>query len=99
MTCMPYACYVQLKDQPSLKMLPTMSVHSATGHNLCLVGLMCCEATTVKLEFKYTFIMCRKSQRDLIIGLDMQQLYCLGSDWTDNGWMFIHQDTDISVVP
>ena len=25
----------------------------------------------------------------------MQLLYCLGCDWTDNGCMFLHQDTDV----
>ena len=34
-----------LKDLPSLKMVSAMPVHSATGHDLCPVGLTYCEVT------------------------------------------------------
>ena len=30
-----YACYMKLNDSPLLKFICAMSVHSATGHNLC----------------------------------------------------------------
>ena len=33
--------------------------------------------------------------KQLVVGLYMQQLNDLGCDWTDNGLMFLHQDTDI----
>ena len=33
MSCMSYTCYMRLKDPPSLKMVPAMSVYSATGHD------------------------------------------------------------------
>ena len=33
MSCMSYACCEKLKDLPSLKTVPSMSVHTATGHD------------------------------------------------------------------
>ena len=63
MSCMQYACYKKLKYPPSLKMLSSMSVHSATGHDLCPVGLTCCEVTIGKSQFKHIFIMCNKLQK------------------------------------
>ena len=32
--CVSYACYMRLKDLPSLKMISAMSVHSGIGHYL-----------------------------------------------------------------
>ena len=80
MSCMLYACYVKLKDPPSLKMVLAMSVHSATGHDLCLAGLTSCKVTVGKLQFKHTFIVCKKVQKEPVIGLHMQQLHHLGCD-------------------
>ena len=50
------SCYVKLKNPPSLKKVPAMSVHSVTGHDLCPVGLMCYEVTIDKSQFKLKFI-------------------------------------------
>ena len=57
---MSYACYAKLRDPLSLKTVPAMLVHSATDHDLCPVGLMCCEITISTSQFKHTFIVCRK---------------------------------------
>ena len=73
MSCISYACYTKLKDSPSLKMVFSMSVHSATGHDLCLKGLTYCKVTRGKSKLRHTFIMYKKLQK-LLIGLDMQQL-------------------------
>ena len=56
-----------------IEILSTMSVHSATPHDICPIGLTCCEVTIWKSHFKHTFIVCTKLQKKpLIIGLDMQ---------------------------
>ena len=39
MSCISYACYVKPKDQPYLKTVLVMSVHTTTGHDLCSAGL------------------------------------------------------------
>ena len=82
---MAYACYMKLKALPSLKMISAMSVHAAMGHALCSIGLTCCRGTIGKSQFSHTFILCKKLQKELVIGLDMQQIHNLGSDWTNDG--------------
>ena len=77
---MPYAWYAKLRNPPSLKTVPTMSVHSANGHDLCPIGMMCCEITIGTFPLKHTFIVWKK-----VFGLDMQWLNHLGCSWTDNG--------------
>ena len=76
MSFMFYAsCYLKLKDPSSLKILSSMSVHSGTGCNLYPVGLVCCEVTIGKLQFRHTFFVCKKLQKELVIDLDMQHLH------------------------
>ena len=66
-------------------MISVISVQLAMGHDLCPIGLMCCDVTIHKSQFRYTFIVCKKLQNELVIGLDMQQLHCLGCEWTNDG--------------
>ena len=97
MSCILYACCVILKDLPSLKIVSGMSVHSATGCDLCPEGLTCYEVIVGRLQLRHTFTMCKKLQNELLIGLDMQLLHCLGYDWTNDGWMFLHWGMDILI--
>ena len=76
--CMSCICYVKLKEPPSLKMVPATSVQSATSHDLCPVGIMCCEVTLHKSQFQHTFIVCKKLLKELVIGLDMQMFHHTG---------------------
>ena len=59
MNCMSYMYNMKLKDQLPLKNVPKMSVHSVTGHHLCLIGLMCCGNMIGNLQFRHTFIVCK----------------------------------------
>ena len=72
-----------------------MSVHSAMGHDLCPIGLACCEVTIGKSQFRHMFIVCKRLQKELVIGLDMQHLHHLGCDCTNDGQMFLHQGVNI----
>ena len=74
-----------------------MSVHSPTGHDICLVGLTCCGITIGKLQFGHTFIVCKKSKKVLVISLDMKQLHHLGCNWTNDRQMFLHHRTNILI--
>ena len=38
-----------------------------------------------------------KLQKELFIGFDMQQVHCLGCNWTNNGCMFLHHSSDILI--
>ena len=48
-----------------------MSVLSSTGHDLYPVGLMFCEVTTSKSQFKHNFIMYMELKKEVVFGLDM----------------------------
>ena len=67
------------------KMISAVSVPSPTCHDLCPIDLTCCEVTIGKSQFRYTFIICKKLQKVLLIDQDMQQLHLLGFDWTNDG--------------
>ena len=88
---------MKLKDPPSLKTVPAMSVHSATGHDLCPVELTCCEITIGKSQFKHTFIVCKRLRKELINGLNMQQFHYLCCNQTDNKQIFLHQATKVVI--
>ena len=42
--------------------------------------------------------MCKNLQKDLVIVPDMQQFHQLGYNWTANGWMLLHQGTNILLI-
>ena len=69
MSCISLAWNVKLKDPPSLKMIAAMSEHSATSHDLCPIGLACCEVTIGKSQFKHTFTVCKKLKKNLLLVL------------------------------
>ena len=64
-----------------------MSVHSAMGQDLCLMGIMHCKVMLGNTQFLHTFV-CKSLEKEPVIGLDMQQLHCLGCGRTDSGHMF-----------
>ena len=74
-----------------------MYIHLATRHDLHLVGLTCHRFMIGNHKFKYTLILCETLQKEIIIRHDMQQLYQLGCDWTDNNCMFLHQGVKVLI--
>ena len=46
------------------------------------------------LLYRHTFIACKNMRKDLVIGLDMKHLHCLGCHWINNRHMFLHQGTN-----
>ena len=95
--CMLHVCYIKLKNPPSLGDVPTMSGHLATGYIPCPIGVMCCRIMTGNFQFRHTFIVFNNLQRELIIGLGMQQLYQLVCDWTDSDHALLHQGTIVLI--
>ena len=53
MNCMSHTCCLKLKDPMSLRHASSMSVCLTVKHDLCLVGLMCCENAIGKLKFRH----------------------------------------------
>ena len=41
--------------------------------------------------------MCRNLQKELVIGLNMKQLYQLGGGWNDNGYMLLQQVANVLI--
>ena len=80
MSHMSYACYAELKELSLIKMISALSVHLASSHDLCPIGLTCCEVTISKLQLRYTFIVCNELQEDLVFVLDVKHLHHLGCD-------------------
>ena len=66
---MSYTCYVKQQDPPSLKMVPAMSVQSATGHDLCPMGLACCEAIIGNHNLNTTSSHARSYKKTLLLVL------------------------------
>ena len=50
--------------------------------------LIHCETVLNDTQFMHSFIVCKNLWKELLIRLDMQQLHCLGCDWTENGECF-----------
>ena len=47
MTYMLYVFYLRLKDLICLRTVPAMTIHSGMWHDLCSLGLRCCEIMIV----------------------------------------------------
>ena len=69
---MSYACHMKLKDPQPLHNLSALSVHSATGQNLCPIDLTHYNLMLGNTQFMSIFIVCKNSQKEPIIGLNMQ---------------------------
>ena len=44
-------------------------ITSTSGHDLCPIGLTCCEITIGKFQFQHSFIVCKMSEKDLSLAL------------------------------
>ena len=84
------SCYTKLKDLPPLQNIQALTVHSAIRHDISPLGLIHCVIVLGGDQFINTFIVCKNLQKELIVWLEMQQVHCLGGEWTENGHMFLH---------
>ena len=74
-----------------------LSIHSMTGHDLYLMGLMQCNVIPDHIQFMHTFIVCKNTWKELVVGLDMQHLYHLGCDWPESHHKFLHQGAQVFI--
>ena len=56
-------------------------LHSAMGHNLQPLGKPNCEVSIGGISMTHSFIVCKHLTEDLVIGLDMHQIYRIGCNW------------------
>ena len=81
---------------PHLQNLHVLSAHSATSHDLFPMGFSTlCNIMLGHTQVMHTFIVCKTLLKELVRGLGMQQLHCLGSDWTEKHHMFIQQTVQV----
>ena len=52
-----------------------------------------CEATVTlgPKDFIYTFIVCKELTSSVILGLDFSSQFFIGTDWTNDRRMYLHQ--------
>ena len=60
MSCMSYTCHVKLKDLPPSQNRHVLSVHSATGHDPCSMGLVQHNVLSYT-QFMHTLTVCRNT--------------------------------------
>lgn len=94
---MSYECYTKLQSAPGLNLTSYVNVVSATGSNLMPLGHVELDITIGNTSFKQRVIVCKNLQQSLIIGLDMQRCYRIGTSWTSQGHMYLHQDDKVLV--
>ena len=61
-SCMSQTYYQQLM-LPSLRLIHTYQVGSATGSNLCPLGITECEFKIGEKDYKYDFVVCKNLTR------------------------------------
>jgi len=71
--------------------VPGLSVKNASGKSMEPEGVLEKEITIGGKTFKHQFIVCKGMTSSVLLGLDFASKYKVGSDWTSDGHMFLHQ--------
>ena len=90
-SCMSFECFEKAFQKGTLNNSQCIKVENASGKSMEPVGL--CEATVTlgPKTFFHTFIVCKELTSSVILGLDFSSKYRIGTDWTDDGKMYLHQ--------
>ena len=90
-SCMSNDCFMATMPQASLSEASHISVKNASGKSMEPMGI--CHTTIVlgPKSFKHSFIVCRHLTSSLILGLDFSSQHRIGTDWTHDGRMYLHQ--------
>ena len=81
-------------DKPVIQRTPHLNVTSTSGNDLESLGFATCTFDLDDLTVTHNFIICHQLKQPMIIGLDLQQKYKLGTYWGDDGKMHLHKDTE-----
>ena len=82
-SCMSQTFYQQLM-LPTMRSIYTYQVKSATGSNLCLMGITGCEFKIGDRGYKTDFVVCKNLTRPCILGIDFLRKQHLAG-WTAEG--------------
>ena len=83
-SCMSQTYYQQLM-LPSVRPIYTYQVRSATGSNLCLLGITEFEFKIGEKDYKNDFVVCKNVTRPCILGIDILRKHGIFAGWTPKG--------------
>ena len=83
-SCMSQTFYQQLM-LPSMINIYTYQVKSATGSNLCPMGITGCEFKIGDRGYKTDFVVCKNLTRPCILGIDFLIKHNIFAGWTAEG--------------
>ena len=91
-SCMSYKCFESAFHTGQLQEIQCIKVENASGKSMEPIGL--CEATVTlgPKDFLHTFIVCKELTSSVILDLDFSSQFLIGTDWTKNRTMYLHQD-------
>ena len=83
-SCMSQTFYQQLM-LPTMRNIYTYQVKSATGSNLCPMGITGCEFKIGDKGYKTDFVVCKNLTRPCILGIDFLRKHNIFAGWTAEG--------------
>ena len=83
-SCMSQTFYQQLM-LPTMRSIYTYQVKSATGSNLCPMGITGCEFKVGDKGYRTDFVVCRNLTRPCILGIDFLRKHNIFAGWTAEG--------------
>ena len=83
-SCMSQTYYQQLM-LPSVRPIHTYQVKSATGSNLCPLGITECEFKIGEKDYKNDSVVCKNLTRPCILGIDFLRKHGIFAGWTPKG--------------
>ena len=83
-SCMSQTFYQQLM-LPLMRNIYTYQVKSATGSNLCPMGITGCEFKIGDRGYKTDFVVCKNLTRPCILGIDFLRKHNIFAGWTAEG--------------
>ena len=94
-SCMSQTFYQQLM-LPTMRSIYTYQVKSATGSNLCPMGITGCEFKIGDRDYKTDFVVCKNLTRPCILGIDFLTKHNIFAGWTAEGKFKLISPTRIS---
>ena len=83
-SCMSQTFYQQL-ILPTMRSIYTYQVKSATGSNLCPMGITGCEFKIGDRGYKTDFVVCKNLTRPCILGIEFLRKHNIFAGWTAEG--------------
>ena len=83
-SCMSQTFYQQL-ILPTMRSIYTYQVKSATGSNLCPMGITGCEFKIRGKGYRTDFVVCKDLTRPCILGIDFLREHNIFAGWTAEG--------------